>query len=412
MKPLILFIGIIFCTERAYTQNDILPEAASVLTDEFILDSFYHWEWDPISLDWALSDRALYTSDDNQNVTSETSSELDSMKQWADQERTLNTYDENNQLINEVQQQWYGGAWVNVSQTINTYDSNKDQTVELIQNWDGSIWNNIFQLVFTYDNNHNQLTRTSQHWTGTDWADGTRQLSTYDGSNRLTMKLFQNYIGNWNDVSRSFYDYDINNDLDTILYQKWNFNAWVDDYRNLYDFDDRHNRILILEQLAVGVNVWEDQDRYDYTYDQYDHITHLLNSQFENNAWTNVYQYNLINDDDQNRATEVFQTWDNEWVNADSTQYYYTGITATQDFFDHRKMTILPNPTSDFLFVEYDEPINGTVAIYSSTGTKLLEFKSNHEQTFLLNVSSFHPGVYFVALQVGHQVLTKGFEKF
>jgi hypothetical protein len=363
------------------------------------------------SLDWALSDRTLYTTDDNQNVTSETSIVLNSGQEWINESRTLYTFDENNNLNSDVDQEWDGTAWDNVRQTVYTYD-NGDQTGILFQNWDGAAWVNSLQQLFTYDNNHNPLTRISQHWSGTDWSNITQQINTYDGENKLTLRLFQNWTVGWTDVSRSVYTYDANDDLDTLLYQRWLFNGWTDDYRNLYDFDDRHNRILILEQLAVGVNVWEDRDRYDYTYDQYDDITHLLYTSFDNNAWINIYQYNVINDDDQNRATEVFQTWENEWVNQDSTQYYYTGITAIPDFFDHHKMTILPNPTSDFLFVEYAEPIDGTVAIYTVTGTKLLEFKSNQERTFLLNVSAYHPGVYFVALKVGHQVLTKGFEKF
>jgi hypothetical protein len=41
MKSLILIIGLSFCTIRAFTQSEILPKAASVVTDEFILDSFF-----------------------------------------------------------------------------------------------------------------------------------------------------------------------------------------------------------------------------------------------------------------------------------------------------------------------------------------------------------------------------------
>jgi len=411
MKLLILIIGLSFCIERAYAQNEILPNAASVLTDEFTLDSFYHWEWDLGSLDWALMERTLYTTDDNQNVTSETSIVLDSNQQWINGSRSLYSFDVNNKPISDTLQQWYNSAWDNSSLTVYTYDSNGDQVGVLFQYWDGAAWRNVAQQFFTYDKNHELLTIITQSWSGTDWNNSSKQIYTYDGNDHLSERLFQNWNTAWTNVSRSIYKYDANNDLDTLLYQRWLFNGWTDDYRNLYDFDDHHNRILILEQLAVGVNFWEDRDRYDYTYDQYDNIIHLLYTTFENNAWHNVYQYNVINDDDHNRATEVFQTWGNEWDNSDSTQYYYTGITAIPDFFDHRLMTILPNPTSDFLFVEYAEPINGSIAVYSAQGTKLLEFKAQQEQSFLIKVASFPPGIYFVALQVGHQVLTKGFEK-
>jgi len=411
MKSLILIIGLSICTIKAFTQNEILPKAASVVTDEFVLDSFYHWGWDTMSLDWRIQDRTLYATNIDQEVTHEISFVWNDADQWTNSKQVAYTFDTHHNLTLEVIQFWNGTSWMNSDQNFYTYDANQDRVGILYQTWDGVAWVNSYQLIFTYDNDHNLLTRISQLWMGGNWLNGSRQVNTYDVDHHLTLRLFQNFTTDWNDISRSFYTYDVQGDLDTLLYQKWNFNAWTDDYRNLYDFDSHHNRIFILEQLAVGVQVWQDREKYEYTYDQFDHITHLLNSEYVNNAWTNAYQYNLINDDDQNRATEVFQTWENEWVNQDSTQYYYTGITAIPDFFDHRLMTILPNPTSDFLFVEYAEPINGSIAVYSAQGTKLLEFKAQQEQSFLIKVASFPPGIYFVALQVGHQVLTKGFEK-
>ncbi len=412
MKSSLLFFGFSLTALNAFSQqapDPILPQGRSNI---FLQDSFYHWGWDTLSMNWNLMDRTLYTYDADQNVTSKIYIERDSMGQWVNQDRSIYTYDDQHQVLNELQQQWDGTEWKNNTQTVYSYDGNLDQISITYQNWNDPVWSNSFQLLFTYDGHHNILTRISQVWLGTDWSNGTRQVNTYDAGDHITLRLYQNWNVVWSDVARSIYKYDVNQDLDTLIYQRWMFNDWNDDYRNLYDFDAHHNRVYILEQLAVGINVWVDQDRYRYMFDQYDHITHLVYDSYLNNIWTNVYQYNIINDDDQNRATEVFQTWENDWVNADSTQYYYTGITAVHELWEQELITITPNPANDFIFVQYPQPVNGTVAIYSVQGTRLLQFKTRNENAFRINVASLLPGIYFVALQVGNHIQTRTFEKF
>jgi len=411
MKSLLILLTTVIIGFTVSAQETGLPDIRSSRSLTFILDSLYHWGWDTSFVAWTLSDRTRYTTDANQDVLDETSSAQDSLQQWVNSERTLSTYDDDHHLTNELFQQWMGNDWNNVSNTIYTYDVDGNQVSLLTQNWTGSDWGNSYQLLFTYDINHNLLSRTSQLWIGSDWQNGTRQVNTYDVNHHITLRLFQNWNTDWSDVARSIYVYDAQQDLDTSLYQKWLFNAWTDDYRNVYDFDAHHNRILIQEQLAVGVDSWQDRNRYQYTYDQYNHVTHLVNTKWISSAWTNIYQYNLINDDDHNRATEVFQTWDEEWVNQDSTQYYYTGILANHDLKERQAMTITPNPASDFVFVDVPTPIDGTVSVYSLQGTRILQFKSQHEQTFLIKVASLPPGIYFVAIQVGEVVEAKPFQK-
>jgi hypothetical protein len=412
MKILLAIFAITFINLNGFAQHNLTPDLQSPQSDYFILDSFYHWGWDTLAFQWNLKDRTLYATDAKLNVISELAIVKDSLQQWANSTLITHTFDAENHETNEVDQLWDGTAWVNNIQDVYTFDGNDNQTGVTVQNWTGTEWANSFQQVFTFDNSHNQLTRTSQYWTGTAWADVTRQISTYNANNKLTLRLYQNYNGGWNDVSRSLYTYDAPGDLDTLLYQKWTFNAWNDDYRNIYDYDAHHNRKSIFAQLALGINVWQDRDRYDYTYDQYNHITHLIYTKNEGNTWYNNYQYNLINDENQNRATEVFQTWNNGWVNVDSTQYYYTGITGINDLYDHELITVTPNPASDFIFVDYPRPIDGSIAIYSVQGAKLLEFKSLHEQSFRINVASLLPGIYFVAIRVGNHIQTSGFEKY
>jgi len=411
MKSFFAIISCILMGINLPAQEDILPAIQSHRSDVFILDSLYNWAWDSLSADWYLHNRTIYTYDENQNTTEEIESAYDIIQGWYDLQRSLNTYDGQNRLTNVIDQEWDGNAWINTDQLVYTYDTNGDQVGQLFQNWDGASFVDYFRQVFTYDINHNLLTRISQVWNGVAWNNGTQQVSTYDANNRLTVRLNQSWNGSWNDVSRSLYTYDANNDLDTLLYQKWSFNAWNDDYRNLYDFDAHHNRTLIQEQLAVGIGVWEDREKYEYTYDQFDEVTHLINSEYTNGTWVPVYQYNIINDQDQNRSSEVFQNWENGWVNADSTQYYYTNLTGVQEIPGVHSMFLFPNPTNDQLNIEFDKSFDGRISVYSMQGVKIADQRCFSEVASQLDVSSFNPGQYVIVLRSGNNVVAKAFQK-
>jgi len=409
MKAIFTFISMTILFNHISAQDIIWTGIQSPQSDVYRLDSLYHWEWDTSLVNWSLHDRNWYTQDENQHNTSITSAELDSAQQWNNKELTLFTYNVDGKPTLYTDQEWDGSNWVNVSQTIYTYDGNGDQTSVLDQDWVGSEWVNSLQQVFTYDDHHNVLTRLVQLWGGTDWLTGTRQVSSYDGNDRLIMRVNQGWNLDWYDISRSLFVYDANNDLDTLLYQR-KFNEWTDDYRNLYDYDDHHNRTLIHEQLAVGINYWEDQSKYEYTYDENDLITHLLHTSFENDTWNNVYQYNVTNEEDH-RTTEVFQTWETDWINQDSTQYYYTNLTAIPDISELNMISLAPNPAHDFILMEVPGSIDGMVSIYSITGAKQMEFKARFENLYQLNIGSLLPGQYILALRTANGLVSKVFQK-
>ena len=408
MRSFIAFLSILFMGWNASAQENILSSVQGHRTDLFVLDSFYHWNWDTIV--WSLEDKTLYGYDANQDIDREIIYVWDGA-QWIPDELTLSDYDDDHHLLFETELRWNGTVFEEQSLTSYTFDANHDQTVILFQNWSDTGWVNSFQQLFTFDNNHNILTRISQYWTGTDWGYNQRQEYTYE-NDLPVIRLFQGWNGtSWYDISRSLSTYDTDNNLDTLLYQKYLFNGWTDDYRTIYDYDANHNRTLILEQLAVGIGVWENQDKYEYTYDQYDKITHLVNSQFENNAWQYIYQYNVINDDDHNRVTEVFQTWENEWENQDSTQYYYTNLTGVKENFDLHSMTLFPNPVRDMLNIEFEKAFDGQISMYNLQGKLVAKQRSFMENVARLDVSDLVPGQYIIVLRTGNSIVAKSFQK-
>jgi hypothetical protein len=98
-------------------------------------------------------------------------------------------------------------------------------------------------------------------------------------------------------------------------------------------------------------------------------------------------------------------------VNQDSTQFYYTDLTAIPDPQDHFEFNIAPNPASDLLLLEVPESFSGVVTIYSITGAKQMEYKAGFDNFYQLNIGSLLPGQYILSLRSPHRLVSKAFVK-
>lgn len=282
------------------------------------------------------------------------------------------------------------------------------------QNWDGTTWINNLQQVFTYDNDHYILTRTSQHWTGTEWQNVFLRTYSYDGNHKLILQVIQNWNSGWVNNQQVISSYAINNDLEMELNQRWIVDHWEDNYRNVYTYDANHNRVLILRQNSSGGNMWVDFERFIYAYDQNNLILSQLYQEYINDEWINVYQFLLSNDSNQNRVTEVFQIWADEWINQDSFHYYYTLVSGIKDFADGASdLFIYPNPAGSTININPGNDFSGEIIleIYSCTGIKLVEKRVNPLQDKTIDVSKLLPGFYHVLIQSQRRKTVRSFVK-
>ena len=87
-----------------------------------------------------------------------------------------------------------------------------------------------------------------------------------------------------------------------------------------------------------------------------------------------------------------------------------TTITIDKEELE-RISVIYPNPTSDYLKVNFFRPLKVRLTIYAANGAVITKYKSEGFQTEPLDVSQWAAGVYFIRFQVGDISAVKRFVK-
>ncbi len=370
-----------------------------------VLDSSQYWSWDLSIDEWVLTNRTFYELDINGNFLNQVVLEWNGI-QWVNSRRDEWTYDANNNQLTALLQSWNGSAWENINLTTNIYDADHNRTSRTIQNWDGTMWVNANRQLFTYDDHHNVLTRTTGTWLGTEWSNGVRTMYTYNDDHLLVLQEVQHWSGvDYVTDQRVLYVYTSEGDLDTSLTQSWETDHWVNLSRNIYEYDANHNRTSYLNQMAFGDSTWLDVQRFTFTFDPDNIITGQLYEAFIGGEWINQYRFLVENDARQNRITEVFQIWEDEWVNQDSFHYYYTLATGISTNFDPANFNIYPNPATTTLNINQaaDQLSNGSFIVFSQNGIKMMKGDLDHSAITAIDVDNLVSGIYFVVISNGNK---------
>ncbi|HZV70995.1 MAG TPA: T9SS type A sorting domain-containing protein [Saprospiraceae bacterium] len=383
-------------------------------SEEDVLDSLHTWSWDTLSVQWQLTRRTFYTSNESNHIISELNLVQDGA-QWINEGLYTYSYDGNNNYLGYQYQVWNGIDWENSEQMLYTYDDHNNQTSIVAQVWDGANWINQLARFYTYDINDNQIDIVYVRWTGTEWENVFHHIFTYDVDNRLVHRLIQNWTTGWVDNQQLFYTYDANYDLVKDSLQRWVVDHWEDYYRNFYTYDVHHDRTLYLRQANIGGGIWVDEQRFFYTYDQNGDILNQLYQTFTNGEWLNVYQFLVTYDSQRHLSSEVFQLWDSTWVNQDSFQYYYTLATGTKDFGpDPFGIFVYPNPATSYLEIELADLASDEISVEIFSGNGVLQLKSliNPNEKKRLDISRLSPGEYHVMIRTTKGVIVKNFVKW
>ena len=106
-----------------------------------------------------------------------------------------------------------------------------------------------------------------------------------------------------------------------IVYQYMNNGAWVNDFREVYNYNGDVTTILLWDWNG---NNWTSDELYTYT-----HSTgsiELLIQYMQGGAWQNDEKQRFTLDFDENVTEILVQDWQNNtWVNDEKTTYHYEG---------------------------------------------------------------------------------------
>ena len=154
-------------------------------------------------------------------------------------------------------------------------------------------WKDWYLVHYDYDFSGNVLEIYALNaFEGDSWEDDSRASYSYENG-ELSEVVYQYWDGNdWVNDVKEVYNY--NGEVSTVLYWDWNGTNWTSD--ELYTYTRNGNTIELVMQYMQG-GAWQNMERCTYTLDFDDNILEILVEFWVNNTmWEfhqkNVYHYN------------------------------------------------------------------------------------------------------------------------
>jgi truncated hemoglobin YjbI len=375
-------------------------------------DSTHEFEWDTLTGAWNLQYRYLHSYAGGPNVVSSLYQRMEA-GEWLDYVLYTLVYDDQDNLVDYIEQYWNGIEWRNTYRYTYTYDGNNNRTEEVLQDWNVNAWKNFYQIEYAYDSNQNLITQTNREWQAIAWVNSIKREYTFDEHNLITQQIRQDWDSGWENAFRYFYTYDTLNNLTLFYSEKWESNNWAKNYRNEYEYDSLNNRTLLQRQNPAFGNLWSFDYQFVYTYDGQSQLTSETEQDHQSTSWLNVDRYMYAYDADQNQISEVYQEWTDDWLNIDSSFYYYNVITAIEQMAGYEKVVVYPNPSTDFIFIKYpSETLDAyQIEIYSGDGLNVFKATAEPSGSGRYDISQLPPGIYFTKIHGNQKVAIGQFVK-
>lgn len=369
-----------------------------------IYDSIRRWNWNDTTSNYQNSIRVFPLTYNGPDITSEQDQQWNG-NAWANYLTYTYTYDANHNELTEAGQTWNGTAWVNSTQMIMTYNGNNDMLTMMDQDWNGTSWDNVDNMVNTYDVNNNLINNMMQVWNGSAWDNLEQQTAfVYDINNNCLSYIIQDWNGSsWVNVRRVTETYDANNNMLTEFYENWNGNAWVNYWNYAYVYDAFNNCTSYIEQLWNGT-AWVNQYKVLLTYDANINATGYINQVWNGTAFINNYQefYRFdVNDIMNEKITRTYSNAAADWINIDSTYFYYTATVGIQEqLASADNIIVAPNPFSaETTIVFATEQKNTTLKIMDGMGKEILKQVQNDTKRATIDMSGYAKGIYFIRIE-------------
>ncbi len=415
------------------------------------------WEfYDAHSASWILSDRDLYTYDDDGNMTTYVWFAWDSveMKVLPYDKETIK-YDDQGNATEIIWLIWDNdsGQWVNFGKFEFSYDGDGNMIQQIISDWDpdGSQWLEGLRTEMTYDGSGNILLSLWHSW---DEDSGKLVLSLkeeylYEDGILTTLNEYTMEEGEWALYFRTLYNYDntaarkstTSGTLSEKISQFWDSdgNAWFEFGKTLYAYNE--NDRLALEE------VWEfsytqfmvaKTMQYEYAWDADGNMTSQIDKHWDEeltkgtNSWQNTsksewtFNKDYSVDDlyvpywfflDESNITfahmpvseEIYVYVIEDWVMDSRQSAYYSDFSASTGIEDREEasLKIFPMPASETLTIKWnDSYANLRFELYDLTGKRVILRTIDNNET--IGVNHLSGGMYLYKLSNNDHLVYSG----
>jgi hypothetical protein len=186
---------------------------------------------------------------------------------------------------------------------------------------EGDGWSAYYMITYEYDFSGNVIEALGQSYETGVFVNDALASYTYD-MDMLSEAIYQYWDGNgWVNDTKEVYNY--NGDVTTVLYWDWNGSNWTSNELYTYTYDDNSIE-LVIQYMQSGA--WQNDERYTYALDFDENITEILVEEWAGSQWEfyqkNVYHYEggvytSMTIELENGA--VVQKYDYTYVDGDAT---------------------------------------------------------------------------------------------
>jgi hypothetical protein len=375
----ILFNVIFFSTEKARSQSSILAEddlqrklkfAGNYKRDSSrqVYDSIKNWRWDAAKNSWIALTLETFEYDSNDSISKIFLYRYNDVpaNNW------ITTYIYNSD--NDVDTVWLKDATGRIISR-RSYEYNSDKT-EMAMFYDtpknGILQKNLKDAI-KYDKEGRAFEGILYAWREKDstWGSMIRYKYNYTTTSKLWYVTQEHWDGkNWGYTERALYTYDINDNNDSVLSQKWNVNP---QWRTEYGYKNSYN----------SKNEWETKINFY--------------KKFAGPWYNSGIQYYTYYEGSYLKTTvgRLLSSTDTDSTYTDSIHYYLRDVTNSINKNELlNKVVVYPNPSSGNFSIKLE---NGNqikyLELFNMLGEKILEQKSSDIQ---IKVAA--KGVYFLAV--------------
>jgi hypothetical protein len=319
--------------------------------------------------------------------------------QYDNKMRRTQTFNTSNKIMSLLYSGWNANKYLDSTQYIYTYTGNlmveSDYKKYLSQNWstvnlstlDYDVKNNVvsvnstaYNARFTYDAANNLISIKDSLWTvSTGWHYNERKTYTYINTDvqDYTLELWDMNINKW--VSTKYWKYIyLGSDIIGATEYNWNNGNWDVFARNLYTFDNRHNKTTDVRQIWNGSG-FVNQRRESWTYNSFNQPLLIVYDTWNGTSWIKT------NNDEQIRF---------------SYQVYFP--VSVSNPVAKEEMHIYPLPAANNINIDinWQQPQAFSVIISDMNGRMVNNWKEDECKYYHKNISvaEMPAGTYFIKI--------------
>ncbi len=336
----------------------------------------------------------------------------ESIMQWNDASKSNLTYNTDGLLTNYRYSYWDTNTqeWFIYYQRTFSYDSNGNCTERIHDSWqiDTEQLLSIKRQEYSYDSNGNIVQLISYNLDANQQLDlSYKESYTWNSDNNLIQKyeyLWDTTTQQWTNANQDTLIYNANGVLIEFVREKWDEDVlqFVDENEDEYIYDTYGNRIEKIRSIW-----WQGQWRRQYqrksTYDNaYSYNELILPHQPQINIFP-YFMYDSTYTKVGFKHKMVFgsvQRWaNNQWNDEGIANYYYSEQQLPTTIIKPREtnVVIYPNPSSNFIIFDLENPTSTTVELYDTQGKLICTQSLSADKK--LAVGHLPKGVYFYQLQ-------------